>query len=132
MTWNNEYSVHIELVDDQHKKLIGLINGLHDAMKVGKGKEALGKTLSELVDYTAYHFKEEEELFKAYAYPDYLSHKKEHDALTKQAVDLKERFTRGDLFLSNETVLFLKDWLNGHILGSDKKYGPYLNAKGVS
>lgn len=52
--------------------------------------------------------------------------------MTKQALDLKEQFTRGDLFLSNKTVLFLKDWLNGHILGSDKKYGPFLSAKGVN
>src|SRR5208282_2134127 len=114
MTWSSAYSVHIEHVDEQHKKLISLINGLHDAMKLGKGTDVLGKTLSELVDYTAYHFREEEELFKVYAYPDYLPHKKEHDALTVQALDLKERFTRGDLFLSNKTVLFLKDWLNGH------------------
>lgn len=131
MTWNADYSVHIELVDEQHKKLVGLINGLHDAMKLGKGKDVLGKTLSQLVDYTAYHFKEEEKLFKVYAYPDYLPHKREHDALTKQALELRERFVRGELFLSNETVLFLKDWLNSHILGSDKKYGPFLNARGV-
>ncbi len=101
-------------------------------MKKGKGKDVLGKTLSDLVDYTAYHFTQEEELFKTYAYPDYLPHKKEHDALKSQAVDLREQFTRGELFLSNKTVLFLKNWLNGHILGSDKKYGPFLNAKGVS
>jgi hemerythrin len=132
MMWSNELSVGIEHVDEQHKKLVGLLNGLHDAMKLGKGKDTLGKTLSDLVDYTAFHFKTEEDLFRIHAYPDYLIHKKEHDALTKQALDLKERFTRGDLFLSNKTMLFLKDWLNGHILGSDKKYGPFLSAKGVN
>ena len=31
------------------------------------------------------------------------------------------------------TVLnFLRDWLVEHIQGEDKKYGPFLNAKGIS
>jgi len=132
MEWSDELSVHIGRVDEQHKQLIGLINGLHDAMKEGKGRDVLGKTLSELVDYTATHFKTEEDLFAAHHYPDHHPHKREHDALTRQAADLKDRFMKGNLFISNETVLFLKDWLYNHILGSDKKYGPFLHAKGVA
>ena len=132
MMWSNDYSVHIEIVDEQHRKIIELINRLHDAMKLGKGKDTLGKTLSELVDYTSYHFNEEEELFKVYGYPDYPPHKREHDALTRQVLNLKERFASGNTFLSNETLLFLKDWLNDHILGVDKKYSSFMTARGVS
>ncbi len=28
-------------------------------------------------------------------------------------------------------MAFLKDWLQDHIMGSDKKYAPFLNGKGV-
>lgn len=28
-------------------------------------------------------------------------------------------------------MTFLKDWLNNHILGTDKKYVAFLNSKGV-
>ena len=31
-----------------------------------------------------------------------------------------------------EVMNFLKDWLSNHIQTSDKKYGPFLNSKGVA
>jgi hemerythrin len=132
LAWNDSFSVNIKQVDDQHMKLVELLNNFHDAMKLGKGKEAMGRTLSELLEYTIYHFGTEEDLFKKYRYPAYASHKKEHEALTKQARDLSERFSRGEPVISAETMTFLKNWLQGHTIGSDKKYGPFLNAKGVN
>ena len=131
MTWNEQLSVNIKQIDDQHIKLVKLLNSFHDAMKLGKGKEAMGKTFSELLDHTVYHFGTEEALFKKYAYPASASHKTEHEALTKKVVELNERFSRGEPVISAETMAFLKDWLQEHIMGSDKKYAPFLNAKGV-
>ena len=131
MTWSDQLSVSIEKIDSQHMKLVDLLNGFHDAMKLGKGKEAMGKTLSELLDYTVYHFGTEEEFFRKYGYPAFATHKKEHEALTIKAKDLGERFSRGEPVISAETMTFLKNWLQDHIMGSDKKYGPFLNAKGV-
>jgi hemerythrin len=131
MTWTKELSVNIKQIDDQHKKLVELLNSFHDAMKLGKGKELMESTLSELLNYTIYHFSTEETLFKTHGYPEAIKHKKEHDALTAQALDLKERYSRGDLFLSNETMMFLKNWLNNHIIVTDRKYTAFLNGKGV-
>ncbi len=131
MTWTDQLSVNVQQVDSQHKKLVELLNNFHDSMKLGKGKEAMGKTFSALLDYTVYHFGTEEDLFKKYGYPSSATHKKEHEALTKQVLELSERFSRGEPVVSAETMTFLKNWLNDHILGSDKKYGPFLNAQGI-
>ncbi len=131
MTWTDQLSVNVQQVDSQHKKLVELLNNFHDSMKLGKGKEAMGKTFSALLDYTVYHFGTEEDFFKKYGYPNSATHKKEHEALTKQVLELSERFSRGEPVVSAETMTFLKNWLNDHILGSDKKYGPFLNAQGV-
>ena len=46
--WSDKYSVNIKEIDSQHKKLVDLLNSLHDSMKVGRGSEVLGKTLTEL------------------------------------------------------------------------------------
>ncbi len=51
--------------------------------------------------------------------------------MKEQVLDLLGWFIHGDLSLSNETVMFLRNWLSGRILCSNKKYGPFLNAKGV-
>jgi hypothetical protein len=46
-------------------------------------------------------------------------------------MELSERFSRGKPVISAETMTFLKNRLHEHIMGSDKKFGPFLNAKGV-
>ena len=131
LTWDSKYSVNIGEIDAQHRKLFDLVNNLHDAMKSGQGKNVMGKILSELVDYTVYHFRTEEDLFQKHGYPGYLNHKKEHDDLTKQVLDLKGRSDKGEMIVTVEVMNFLKNWLNNHILGTDKKYSQFLNGKGV-
>ena len=61
--WSSSLSVKVKQIDDEHQKLIKLINDLNDAMRVGKGKEALGKIINELVNYAAVHFNTEERYF---------------------------------------------------------------------
>jgi hemerythrin-like metal-binding protein len=131
MTWKDEYSVKIQTIDLQHKKLIDLLNQIYDASRIGKGKEILGKILNELVTYTKVHFATEEEFFKKFSYPGFVQHKAEHDKLTKQVTDFQEQYASGRVTLSIEIMQFLKDWLNGHILGTDKKYTEFLNSKGL-
>ncbi|MBI5307325.1 MAG: hemerythrin family protein [Planctomycetes bacterium] len=132
ITWNDGLSVNVKEIDAHHKKLIGLINQLHDSMLEGKGKEASGKILSALVDYTASHFTYEEKLFKQYGYPEYDAHRKDHEDLIRQVKDFKSQFDKGTLGLTLKLMTFLKDWLNNHILGTDKKYVVFLNSKGVA
>ena len=129
--WNSNYSVNVSEIDKQHKKLIGLVNVIYDAMSVGKGREVLGPVLTELVNYTVYHFTTEELLFQQYGYPDYEKHKKIHDDLTARTKKLKETFDTGNKIITIDVMLFLSDWLNVHILNEDKKYGPFLNSKGI-
>jgi len=130
--WNDSYSVNIKDIDSQHNVLFGLINQLHDEMKVGKGKEILGKIIDELVEYTVYHFDFEEKLFTGHQYPDSAAHKKAHIVLIQQVKSLKENYDSGRTILTMEVMNFLKDWLGNHIQGTDKKYSSYLNGKGVS
>jgi hemerythrin len=132
ISWNQDLSVQVAQFDNQHKELVGLVNELHDAMASGKGNTVLGKTLAKLIDYTKTHFAAEEKLMKQHSYPGYLSHKMEHDTLTRKALEIKTTFDSGKMVMSVELMNFLKDWLTKHIKGVDKKYGPFLNNKGIS
>ena len=126
MSWKDEYSVKHDKIDSQHKKLIELINALHAAMKSGKAKDELGNILAKLADYTVIHFRDEEAVQAEANYPKLEEHKKIHADLVSQVVDLKEKFDKGAFMLSLETMTFLKDWLNTHILKEDKAYVSYL------
>ncbi|MCX7913662.1 MAG: bacteriohemerythrin [Thermodesulfovibrionales bacterium] len=129
--WSDSYSVNIKEVDDQHKRLVAIINELHDAMKAGRGNEVLGTIFSKLAQYVGNHFATEERLMSSYNYPGYLAHKNEHAKLTQKVLELQKEFQKGVPVLTVELFSFLKDWIHGHILGADKKFGPFLNSKGV-
>jgi hemerythrin len=131
LEWKDSFSVSIPKFDDQHKKLISLINDLHAAMGAGKGKEVLGKIFAELIEYTKSHFADEEAEFKKYNYPETFFHQKEHEKLTNDVVKYYNEFTAGKATISIEIMNFLKNWLQNHIMGTDKKYSSYLKAKGV-
>ena len=132
ISWNQDLSVQVAQFDNQHKELVGLVNDLHDAMASGKGNTVLGKTLAKLIDYTKTHFAAEEKLMKQHSYPGYLSHKMEHDTLTRKALEIRTTFDSGKMVMSVELMNFLKDWLTKHIKGVDKKYGPFFLSKGIS
>jgi hemerythrin len=130
--WHSLYSVNVAELDEEHKKLISLINRMYDAMKAGTAKEALHPVLTELLDYTAYHFRTEEEFLRQQGYLEYEAHKQIHAELTKRVQVMKDDLDRGDFPAAMDVMLFLSNWLNVHILEVDKKYGPYLNSKGVT
>lgn len=130
-TWDSSLSVNIGEIDEQHKKLVTMVNDLFEAMKAGKGSQVMGKVLADLTTYTKTHFATEERLMKGNSYPHYLAHKKEHDDLIAQVDDLYTKFQAGQMVLSTSVGNFLKGWLVNHIKGTDMKYKPFLNQKGV-
>lgn len=129
--WSDSYSVGNQQFDSQHKVLIGLINDLSDAMKQGKGKDILGKILSDLVNYTKTHFAEEERLMMSTAYPNFMAHKMAHDKFTAQVVDFQQKYQAGNTLITLELMNMLKDWLIQHIQGVDKQYTPHFTGKGI-
>jgi hemerythrin-like metal-binding protein len=131
INWSDEFSVGINVFDEHHKKLAGLVNQLHDAMKRGEAKQMQEAILDELVKYTRNHFFEEERMFDLYSYPEAILHKREHSLLTAKVVEYSNSVKSGKSIISSELMNFLRDWLLNHIANSDKKYSDFFKAKGV-
>jgi hemerythrin len=129
--WNDSFSVGVVEIDKQHQKLVGMINDLNDAMRQGKGKDVLGKIIKGLIGYAETHFRTEEKYFDQFGYPDANNHKKEHSDFVMKVAEFKDGFDRRKLGLSIEVMSFLSKWLQNHIKGVDKKYGPFFNEKGL-
>jgi hemerythrin len=132
LTWNPQMSVGVRQLDDDHKKLIAMINELHAGMLAGHSADVVGGVLRRLVNYTVEHFNREEALFAKTNYPGAVAHKREHENLKKQVAAEIEKFQSGaNAGLGMEMLNFLRDWLKHHIQESDKSYGPHLNEHGV-
>jgi len=131
MEWTNELGVSVKEIDDQHKKLIALINKLHDAMRAGQGKQVLEGTLQELAAYTVYHFETEEKYMQQFNYTGYPKHKAAHTAFVKKVTDFQKDFADNRLGITLDLMNFLKDWVNNHIKETDKQYSALFNEKGL-
>lgn len=132
MEWNDSLVLGITSIDQQHRKLVEMINDLYDGFQSGRGREAMARVFGGLIEYTANHFAHEESIFDRTGYPQTDAHKREHQALVKKVLDLKAKFEDGDQnIFTQDLMLFLKNWLVNHIMGTDKKYVPHLKASGV-
>ena len=132
MEWTENFSVKVPLIDEQHKKLFGLINDFYSGFKEKSiFKERMTELIKGLKDYTLYHFSTEEKYMEMYNFPGYKNHKKEHEIFIEKIADISERYESGQLVVSLEITNFIKDWLTNHILGTDKKYSSLFVEKGV-
>jgi hemerythrin-like metal-binding protein len=117
LEWNDSFSVGIKKIDHQHQKLISLLNELFSAESTGQHREVIGKVLEELVAYTDYHFKAEENFFRVH--PQYSKHLAIHKGFVKQALKLLDAYQNGSDDLGSETLEYLQNWVVNHILGTD-------------
>ena len=129
--WDDSLSVGIAEIDRQHRQLVDMICKLNDEMRKGKGKEILGKILTGMVNYALMHFETEEKIFLKYGYSEAENHRQIHRAFVDKVSSFKNQFARNEKGLTIEVMDFLMDWLQKHIKGEDKKYAPFLIAKGL-
>lgn len=128
--WNHDiYSVGIEKIDNQHKKLVDIINKLFDSFSKGKAEEVVSEILEELSQYTEYHFKTEEEYFEKYQYPDRENHIRQHKDFIKKLDEWKKQNNEKKSDIHYSILDFLKKWLPEHILKEDKSYEKFLKDK---
>jgi hemerythrin len=129
--WKDAYSVGIESIDQQHKKLINLINMLQTTVDYSTGEEFERECLAAVVDYTKTHFVYEEGLMSKYGYPDFEAHKAQHQKMIDRVNDLLATYEERPESTMKDALDFLKQWLIRHINGTDKQYSDFLVSKGV-
>jgi hemerythrin len=132
MRWSDDLSVGVGEIDDQHRKLVSLINDLHDAMLAKRGKDVLGKVLADLAAYTEYHFSTEEQYMQKFGYAGLAAHRREHQAFVAKVGEFAKGFEEGRLGLSIQVMSFLRDWVATHIKGSDLRYVDCFHEHGLS
>ncbi|MCX7905422.1 MAG: bacteriohemerythrin [Elusimicrobiales bacterium] len=125
--WNDSFSVGIKRFDEQHKKLIGIINKLYDFMGSNNSYDEIVSIINELKEYTQNHFNEEEIFQKSIKFNDYHNHKKLHKVFIDKVTEFENNLNKSSIGVSSDIMVFLKKWLLNHINVEDKKYGIFYN-----
>ncbi|MGE5626589.1 MAG: bacteriohemerythrin [Solirubrobacterales bacterium] len=127
VTWKEEYRIGIEIIDEQHIKLFEIAGRAYDLLKNNWRTDKYDEIvdiMEELKEYTAYHFKTEEDYMESISYKRIFSQKVQHqEFITKiNSIDLKKVDENQAEYLLG-ILEFIAEWIESHILVQDKLIG---------
>ena len=138
IVWSKRYRVNVTKLDNQHRRIADLINGINDRIQAREDSEGIVGGFTELIDFTKDHFATEEALMKKLGYPDLKKHRKEHKELVNLLRDVRKQFKREakslgdfDYDVAKHWLTIHADWFSVHLVHSDKDFGAFLNKKGI-
>lgn len=129
--WRDQMSIDGGLIDDDHRCLIGLVNGV-DAVAPGSAAKAdLILILTKLEIYARLHFEREERLQVAVAFTFQAAHHKRHNGLIRELRDMRSecdgiRDPQQLAVFHDRLRDFLYAWLVDHILKVDVLMKPFV------
>jgi hemerythrin-like metal-binding protein len=126
LAWDSDYSIGVEAIDEQHRRLFDISNRFYDAWRVRAGRAALCRIFDELLEYTRYHFAEEERLMQQIGYPGLPQHRRAHEELVELVGRFRGQLESGTPGVETEALEFVKTWLNIHVLEDDRDIGEHL------
>jgi len=130
IVWNEKFSVQVPSLDNEHKRIVDIINRLYTG-KMNKLKfEDLSKIFDDLINYAMTHFTHEETLMERYDYSERKRHRLEHREYVKK-VDTFKRNAEIKLDVTTDLFEFAKNWWINHIQIEDRKFIPLFVAKGA-
>lgn len=89
--WNKNFETGIKDIDEQHKKLVEILNRLAVNLAHRSSAILLDSVFNELVEYTDYHFKSEEIIWNEHLADDpwSIQHSKTHNSFIEKVLKLK-------------------------------------------
>lgn len=120
LKWTSDLNTGIEVIDNQHRRIVDYINALHDA-SLTQNRGEIAKVLEQLVEYTLSHFAFEEEMQAEAGYPFVKAHQKVHQLFVRRVSEFKQRFERGE-DIAEPLLSLLRTWLINHIRRDDADY----------
>lgn len=124
--WTADLRVGIRGVDEDHGRLVFLINELDDAVAARRPARAMRDLLEELLAAAGEHFCREEQGMRRARYPGFVAHKHEHDALLKELRLMVRAVETGQRRIDTQTMDWLRTWMASHVKGQDRDMAAFI------
>ena len=128
ISWDDRLALGIPEIDEQHQRLVQMIDDLSEAMIQGRSQEVLDSLLAGLYDYARIHFATEERYLAEVCCPQVSQHRAEHQEFISRVTRLTARFQQGAVGVSIDVLDFLGTWLVRHIQQTDGDFGRFYAA----
>lgn len=124
--WNDEFSVGLEEIDEQHKSMLSIINRLYTAIMENAPKDTINALIQETRQYGNYHFRTEEAMLKEAGYQGLKEQRKAHKHYITELNYILDQYGITGYSKAQDMLIFLKEWWLTHILKLDKAYSNHL------
>ncbi len=126
--WSEDFSIGIDVIDEQHKGFFDAAHRLYDSILNCEGEKIVEESVEFLRDYANQHFQTEEAFMAKYAYPRLEHHKKLHIEFIEtldMLVDDLNVFGPSQ-HLADRALDISQEWLIHHITDEDSQYAQYM------
>ncbi len=121
LIWTEQFNVGIEVIDQQHRKIVEYLNQLDDINSRVHSNMEIGNLINALIDHTIFHFNFEEKIQQEVGYPYIKAHQRLHVQFAKRLANFQTRFAEGE-DISGELESYLTNWLLDHLKHDDTDY----------
>ncbi|MGI9248527.1 MAG: bacteriohemerythrin [Woeseiaceae bacterium] len=121
LQWKPEYSVGIESMDDEHREMISLINGVYEKLGASPDAEEIESCLEDIFNTISLHFALEERLMRDRSYAEFEDHKEDHEDLLDEIRDLMDGFVADPDSGARELQNRLSGWFATHFSTFDAR-----------
>ena len=129
LEWKDEYTVGVDELDNQHQSLLKTINTLLEEQRDTYEAAKFLPALSSLIHYAYTHFATEERYLLQARFPNLNQHILEHIDFIMKTLGLALRIESEGDQTRRELLQYLNEWYSYHVLGTDRKYIPFLESK---
>lgn len=119
--WTDDCSVGIDRIDEHHKYLFRLVDELLRAMERDDGRREVFRAVAALESYAHFHFAAEEQMMRAWGYPELDEHIAMHDLYRAWIRRFKADLRDNPLAVGVDAAQFVREWLVEHIKKSDRE-----------
>jgi hemerythrin-like metal-binding protein len=126
--WTAAMETGVAEIDEQHRLLVDILNRAITRMCESDNARQFDAITKDLLGYAIFHFETEEELMRQHAYADAdaAQHRLAHRAFSARVAELRAGLGQGAASSREALLHFLRDWLNAHILGTDKDVADHI------
>lgn len=123
--WSERFSVGVREMDEQHERLIEMINSMQGKSDAG----TVFDIVMRMFNYADVHFQTEEKLLRSRGYSELDQQIRQHKEFLAKTTDFSGR-NFAEPAACAQVASYLRDWLVRHILEEDMKYKHLLSQHG--
>jgi len=124
ITWSPTYSIGLKVIDDQHKKILNLVNEMYNHIAADEESELAysKKIIQQTVEHIRENFATEEKILLITKFPEYAEHKSAHESFILTLIGNMKDVENGKKLNITAFTHFLRDWILTHIAIMDRQH----------